>query len=702
MTSNSKKKQAKKVVLKKEVSFSRTKKIAFYSLAIILPFLMLLIIEVTLRILDYGNEYPLVEQTTFFKQDIKVVNREITKRYFPPEFKNLPTPDSGPFEINKSKNTYRIICLGGSTTAGYPYIRNATFPFQLKVRLQQIMTDKNIEVINLGISAVNSYTVLDLLPEVFEQQPDLLVIYMGHNEFYGAYGVGSTQYAGMNRSLILLYLKLGRFRSFQFIKNTLRSIRGSGEQVSEEKSTTLMETMVRDPSPRHSPEFLDIASNNFEGNLEEILHKAKKAQVPVMVCTLVSNLRDHEPFISSFSETTDLKEQERWEELFQIARRHQANGQNDQALTVFNQLETIDPNPARLFFFRGHSYLTLGNPQQAYTDFVKARDLDQLKFRAPGIFNEIIKDVALKNGVPTVDMKAVFRAASSNTIPGNNLFVEHLHPNFSGQQLMAEALLKAVLIHMEVDGTGKGQLPQPLLSQQQIGDIISHYEDESGNITLLDLEFGNFRNFLLTSRWPFPERKATYNNYRPLGNRATKDLAIKHCNRQMSWELAHYRMAEHYIKQGKPAMARAEYMAVYETFPKIAALPIKILDLYIEENKVKEALEFCNKAIESSPENPLLVIRKSLILMQLQQYNTSIAQLNKALQVEEQYKMMKPEQKAYLFYLMSMNYANLKQLDQALKNIETSLQFNPKDKAAIDYKKTLVSRKMNAEPVQSE
>jgi tetratricopeptide (TPR) repeat protein len=170
----------------------------------------------------------------------------------------------------------------------------------------------------------------------------------------------------------------------------------------------------------------------------------------------------------------------------------------------------------------------------------------------------------------------------------------------------------------------------------------------------------------------------------------------------MSWELAHYRMAEHYIKQGKPAMARAEYMAVYKTFPKIAALPIKILDLYIEENKVKEALEFCNKAIESSPENPLLVIRKSLILMQLQQYNTSIAQLNKALQVEEQYKMMKPEQKAYLFYLMSMNYANLKQLDQALKNIETSLQFNPKDKAAIDYKKTLVSRKMNAEPVQSE
>ena len=503
--------------------------------------------------------------------------------------------------------------------------------------------------------------------------------------------------------MILLYLKLGRFRFFQFLKNTLQSIRGSNEQVSEGKSTTLMEDIVREPSPKHNPQYVEIASNNFEGNLEEILHTINKAKVPVMVCTLASNLRDHEPFISAYSDTTDLEAQKRWEEMFLSAQNYQANNQHDQALTVFNQLESIDPSPARLFFFRGHSYLKLGNLEQAYTDFAKARDLDQLKFRAPGVFNEIIEDVALRNGVPTVDIKTIFRTASPDTIPGNNLFVEHLHPNFSGQKLIAEALLKAVLIHLEARSTGNGKLPQPLLSNQDIAYITSRFEAESGNITLLDLEVGNFRNFILTSRWPFPERKATFNNFRPLGNRATKDIAIQYCTKRLSWELAHYRMAEYYQKRGENAKARAEYMAVYETFPKIAALPIKILDLYSEEGKVMEALEFCNEAIEISPENPLLLVRKSLILMQLQQYNKSISHLNKALQVEEQSKMMKPEQKAYLYYLMSMNYANLKQLDQALQHIETSLQFNPKDKPAIDYKDTLLSRKMNrdSEPVQS-
>ena len=145
MTSKQQKKQIKKPVReKKEVSFSRSKKIVFYSAAIIFPFLLLLMFEIALRILGYGNEYPLIKQTTFFKQNIKTVNQEITKRYFPPDYRNLPTPESSPFEINKSKNTYRIMCLGGSTTAGFPYVHNATFPFQLKVRLQKILTGKKI------------------------------------------------------------------------------------------------------------------------------------------------------------------------------------------------------------------------------------------------------------------------------------------------------------------------------------------------------------------------------------------------------------------------------------------------------------------------------------------------------------------------------------------------------------------------------
>ena len=88
--------------------------------------------------------------------------------------------------------------------------------------------------------------------------------------------------------------------------------------------------------------------------------------------------------------------------------------------------------------------------------------------------------------------------------------------------------------------------------------------------------------------------------------------------------------------------------------------------------------------------------------MQLKQYKKSISQLNEALQVEQQNKIMSTEQKSYLYYLMSTNYANLKQLDNALKNIETSLQFKQNYKPALDFKDKLIRRKMSRNSERNE
>jgi lysophospholipase L1-like esterase len=173
----------------------------------------------------------------------------------------------GSFEINMSANSYRVMCLGGSTTAGYPYGINTTFPFQIKARLQKKWPDRNIEVINAVITAVNSYTVLDLLPEVIEQKPDMIIIYMGHNEFYGAFGVGSTQYAGMNRRLVLTYLKLNRLRCFQVFQKLFQRVLGTETSIPQKSTATLMEVMVSEPSAQNSSRYVEIAGNNFKKNL---------------------------------------------------------------------------------------------------------------------------------------------------------------------------------------------------------------------------------------------------------------------------------------------------------------------------------------------------------------------------------------------------------------------------------------------------
>jgi hypothetical protein len=56
--------------------------------------------------------------------------------------------------------------------------------------------------VNLAMPAINSFSLLDMTPEALAQKPDALIIYCGHNEFYGALGAGSTESLGRWRGVI--------------------------------------------------------------------------------------------------------------------------------------------------------------------------------------------------------------------------------------------------------------------------------------------------------------------------------------------------------------------------------------------------------------------------------------------------------------------------------------------------------------------
>ena len=117
------------------------------------------------------------------------------------------------FDIQKKNNAFRIFVLGESTAAGWPYVPNASFPRHIKRKLELLYPENTIEVINCGISAINTYTIRDIVPGIVEQQPDLILIYTGHNEYYGAFGVGSSVSLGYSRTLVNTYLKLSRLQN---------------------------------------------------------------------------------------------------------------------------------------------------------------------------------------------------------------------------------------------------------------------------------------------------------------------------------------------------------------------------------------------------------------------------------------------------------------------------------------------------------
>ena len=135
----------------------------------------------------------IIPQTENVSIDISTV-----KSFFEVEVDHIPMSTlkySGSYNINseglrgqefnkvKPDNTYRIIAVGGSTTFGAGVTDEHTWPRILEKKLQSISEDKNIEVINAGVSAITSFNESKLIKEkLIGYKPNLIIVYDGNND----------------------------------------------------------------------------------------------------------------------------------------------------------------------------------------------------------------------------------------------------------------------------------------------------------------------------------------------------------------------------------------------------------------------------------------------------------------------------------------------------------------------------------------
>lgn len=89
------------------------------------------------------------------------------------------------FPYQKPAGTYRILCLGGSTTVSYPYIHNPAdaWPAVLESELQSLYPDRHFEVINAGLGYATSAEML--AGYMFRHRylnADMVIIHEGGND----------------------------------------------------------------------------------------------------------------------------------------------------------------------------------------------------------------------------------------------------------------------------------------------------------------------------------------------------------------------------------------------------------------------------------------------------------------------------------------------------------------------------------------
>lgn len=482
---------------KTEKHIKHKKQLLFKAIAISLPLFFVLLLELCLRLSGYGYSFDLFKEYQPNK-DFLVFNPDASKRYFTdPRF--APTGNRELFKKTKDPNTIRFFVLGESTTIGYPYFHNGSFHRWLLYRLMHSYPEKHFEIINLSLTAVNSYTIKTFAEELANYEPDGVLIYAGQNEFYGGLGVGSAQTIGGNPAVVNTILKIRSLRTVQLLMNLYGKIAGRINKQPEEEMTR-MELMVGEQKIPYQSELYFKGINQFRYNMDATLKTLRQKNIPVFFSNLVSNVKDLPPFIS----------------------------------------DEQDEHNAAYYYREAQSSCNREDYIQAYEYFAKAKDLDLLRFRAPEVLNMVIQELCdLYPNTYFVNTKNELEEHAPYRILGNELFTDHVHPNLKGYGLMSNAFFETII--------NSGLLPQPKqeMTKEQLLQAMP--------VSPIDSIAGEFRIMKLKGHWPFYD--SSYANISIPENTIEEKLAARFFRKEVDWLSVHNTLYTAYIQLNQPHKA---------------------------------------------------------------------------------------------------------------------------------------------------
>ncbi|RPI05649.1 MAG: hypothetical protein EHM64_05760 [Ignavibacteriae bacterium] len=522
------------------------KKILFTTVVVLIPYVLMAALELALRLFSFGSNLELFVPSA--DPRYYEINRQVGERFF--STLDHTTPLTERFYREKPANGYRIFVLGESTVQGFPYDANVAFPKILQRRLQDMLPHRSVEVINLGLTAVNSYTLLDFADEVLNQKPDAVLIYTGHNEYYGAMGVASMEGGSIPNWLKRLHLKLVHFRTYQLIQKGIESVYRLVHPVTtDEARATLMEKMVGKNLIPYNSKMYTEGLNIFAENMGALLEKMNRRHVPVIISDLVSNVGGLPPFRSSRYENYP---------------------------------------PADSVYSRAKQLLAAHAVEQAREEFLRAKDLDLIRFRASEDMNRLIVHLADSLGITSISMKSLFEQYSPNGIVGDNLMTDHLHPNVDGYFLMADAFLSSLREHGVPEKDWDTTLFKP-----------NGYYRTHWGFTELDSMIAVIRIKHLKAGWPF-QPEATVNNFRntyvPHGIvDSLAFMSVKYVD--VSPSMVHKKLAAYYESIGDLKRASREYFAM------AYISPINVSSYYYAADLATKSAEYAN-AVRYLNESP--------------------------------------------------------------------------------------------------
>ncbi|HWA85002.1 MAG TPA: hypothetical protein VG710_02170, partial [Opitutus sp.] len=409
------------------------------ALAVAAPVLFFALLETGLRLAGFGRD------TNFFVPDTKPgfyrTNPRYTELFFPASFGLKPLN----FRIARQKpaGSYRVFAIGESAAMGVPEPGFAIAP-QLQAQLRAAYPGRKIEVFSLGITAIDSHVIRDIVRQAVDFQPDLLVVYMGNNEVVGPYGPSSAVGSRMPpRWLIRLSLWTRGTRTGQLIQRLVHTASSSRRDFKDWRG---METFKGNDVAADDPRMAAVYAN-FSANLADILAMARHAGAKVVLSTVAVNVRDCAPFVSLHGRGLAPAQLDEWREDSRDAEKARGLGDDARARALLERAVALDPAYAETHYQLARLLEQDGDMNGARRQFLDALQWDALRFRADAQINAIIRHAARAAGgaVALVDAAQALGADANSTVPpaGHAFFFEHVHLTWEGNYALVRTLAPA-------------------------------------------------------------------------------------------------------------------------------------------------------------------------------------------------------------------------------------------------------------------
>lgn len=311
------------------------------------------------------------------------------------------------FPVIKSDNTFRIFILGGSVAYGKAFGATGSFAFWMQKRLETYYPKKKFEIINCARRGFGSCRVKNIFDEIISYNPDCIILFLGNNE-------ARDDRFHRNEINIEIRPHLKKIKhvldhSYLFRRLFQITLKKRITSFGQEVLSAILKPDVFNPR-------LFQSQADYIHSIRSIMDRQYGGEwISTLKPSDIDDRVKMEPYLQKLNHG-DLWHP-KFKSIFLLNMHHIADECRDKHISL------LFLGRARNFYYNRDARLLFDH----YDDT-----------------NQVLKSFSERRNIPLVDLLSVLTSLNNQEI-GYNLFLDIIHPNLYGNQIIARATVSRLM-----------------------------------------------------------------------------------------------------------------------------------------------------------------------------------------------------------------------------------------------------------------